>query len=79
MKIECNPGWDPRTEIGHQVKTKEMRIKCIYQLIMCQRWFITCDQHTVLMQDVNNGKLGVGYNGNSLFCLHAVFINLNVF
>ena len=32
-KCDMSPGWDPTTERGHQVKTKEIRVKYELQLM----------------------------------------------
>lgn len=35
-----DPGWDPRTERGHWVKTKEIGVKCGLRLVIrYQYWF----------------------------------------
>lgn len=50
INVMWNPGYTPKTEKGHYVKTKEIWIK--YELlvnIMHQYWFINCDKCTILM------------------------------
>lgn len=61
LKAVC-PGWDPGIEKGHLGRPKETWIKYgLPSIIMSLYWFVHCDAHAPLLQNVNNRTGGWVY------------------